>query len=417
MNYDSDLLNFINSSPTMFQAVDQTEKRLVEAGFTKLDLRKKWQLDSRDYYITFNDSALIAFRLGQDDQGFKLIGAHTDSPLLKLKPSPTINSQGYTKLNVEIYGGPLVESWFDRPLSLAGRVVLDEGELKSQSIDLKRDLLIIPRLAIHLSRDQKPGEINPQKELLPILSGKELDEGALVELISRELQVEKDKILDYELYCYPTEKGSFLGEEEEFISAGRLDNLGMCHAGLLALLEAGSSKKTQVLVLFDNEEVGSLSAQGAASGLLRNTLEKISLARGLSQEEHLSRVFDSFMMSCDQAHGVHPNFEEKADPTNRPRLGGGPVIKVSARKAYTSDALGMALVKKLAKKADIPYQIYANPSNLRGGSTIGPISEAQTAIKGMDLGIAILGMHSVRELQAKGDQELFIRLLKGFLED
>ncbi len=416
MNYDRDLLDFIDASPTMFQAAWEMEKRLVDKGFIKLDLKEKWQLDKRDYFVSFNDSALIAFRLGEDSQGFHLVGAHTDSPLLKIKPSPVMDSQGYTKLNIEVYGGPILESWFDRPLSLAGRVVLDSQPLKSLPVDLKKDLLIIPSLAIHLSRDSAPGKLNPQKELLPIFSNKLIGEEALLELLAEELGVKKEEILDYELYCYPSEKGCFLGVNDDFISAGRLDNLGMCHAALTALTEAKASKKTQVLVAFDNEEVGSLSAQGAASGLLRNVLHKISLSRGLSQEEHLCRIFDSFMMSCDQAHGVHPNYEEKADPTNRPRLGGGPVIKVSARKAYTSDALGMALCKKLCKEADIPYQVYANPANLRGGSTIGPISEAQTAIKGMDLGIALLGMHSVRELQAAGDQELFIKLLRAFYE-
>ncbi len=413
MNYDKDLINFIDKSPTMFQATEEAERRLVEAGFERLELSKLWQLDKRDYYIKFNDSSLIAFRLGQDDKGFHLVGAHTDSPLLKIKPSPTINSQGYTSLNVEIYGGPLHETWFDRPLSIAGRVILED--LSSHNLDLKRDLLIIPSLAIHLSRDMGIGDFNPQKELLPLLAHEEVNEEALLLLIKKELATDLE-ILDYELYCYPTEKGSFLGLNQDFISIGRLDNLGMCHAGLSALLEAKPAEKTQVLVLFDNEEVGSLSAQGAASGLLRNVLHKISLSKNLSEEQHLCRIFDSFMMSCDQAHGVHPNYPEKADPTNRPKLGGGPVIKVSARKAYTSDAIGMAMCKKLCQDNKIPYQIYANPSNLKGGSTIGPISEGQTTIKGMDLGLANLAMHSTRELQATGDQEHFIGLLKAFLE-
>ncbi|NLY35970.1 MAG: M18 family aminopeptidase [Tissierellia bacterium] len=417
MNYAKDLINFIDHSPTMFQATAQLKKRLDEAGFEELSMTQIWSLNQKEgYYVSFNDSSLIAFRIGTKDcSGFHLIGAHTDSPLLKIKPSPMITSQGYTKLNVEIYGGPLLDTWFDRPLSLAGRVILDEKTLLSLPVDLKRELLIIPSLAIHLSKDEK-GDLNPQKELLPLFSGKELEEESLLQLLAEELGIGKEMILDYELYCYPTEKGCFIGEKNEFISIGRLDNLGMCHAGLQALIEASPSNRTQVLACFDNEEVGSLSAQGAGSGLLRNVLHKISLSRNLKEEEHLCRIYDSFMMSCDQAHGVHPNYEEKADPTNRPKLGGGPVIKISARKAYTSDALGIALCKKLCKENNIPYQTFANPSDMRGGSTIGPISEGQTSIKGMDLGIALLGMHSVRELQAAEDQGHFISLLRAFLE-
>ncbi|HZK10105.1 MAG TPA: M18 family aminopeptidase [Clostridia bacterium] len=417
MNYAKDLITFIDAAPTMFQATAEAKKRLDEAGFTELSLTKLWTLKEKEgYYLSFNDSCLIAFRVGTRDLlGFHLIGAHTDSPLLKLKPAPIIHCQGYTKLNIEVYGGPLLSTWFDRPLSLAGRVILDKKTPQSLPVDLKKELLIIPSLAIHLSRDKKE-EINPQKELLPLFSGQELTEESLLELLAENLPCKKEEILDYELYCYPVEKGCFLGKEGEFISIGRLDNLGMCHAGLQALIQAKAGEKTQVLALFDNEEVGSQTAQGAGSGLLRNVLQKISLSRKLSQEEHLCRIYDSFMLSCDQAHGVHPNYEEKSDPTNRPKLGGGPVIKLSAKKAYTSDALGVALCKKLCAENKIPYQSFVNRSDMRGGSTIGPISEGQTSIKGMDLGLAVLGMHSTRELQAAKDQEYFIRLLRAFLE-
>ena len=417
MNYPKDLVEFIDASPTMYQATQVQKERLLKAGFKELSLKESWTLEEKQgYFVVHNDSSILAFRPGTDKTaGFSIVGAHTDSPLLKLKPSPVMEAAGLSKLNIEVYGGPLLHTWFDRPLSLAGRVIIDGSPLKSLFVNIDRDLLIVPSLAIHMRRDPKE-EWNAQKELLPLFSEGPCKEEDLLELLAKELKVKKEDILDYDLYCYPREKGAFLGKEQEFLSIGRLDNLGMCHAGLCALLESKATEKTQVMANFDNEEVGSLTTQGASSGLLRNVLQKISLAQGLSQEEHLARIYSSFMFSCDQAHAVHPNYEEKADPTNRPKLGGGPVIKLSASKSYASDGFGVALCKKLCKENDIPYQIFVNRSDMRGGSTIGPISEGQTDIQGLDLGIAMLGMHSVRELQSAKDQELFIKLVKAFLE-
>lgn len=417
MNYAKDLIDFIDASPTMYQATQVQKQRLLKAGFQELYFTEIWDLEEgKGYFVTHNDSSILAFRLGKDKKaGFSITGAHTDSPLLKIKPSPLMGAAGLVKLNVEVYGGPLRHTWFDRPLSLAGRVILDGSPLRSSFVMMDRDLLIIPSLAIHMRRDPKE-EWNPQKEMLPLFGEGPFKEGDLLNLLAEELQVKKEEILDYDLYCYPREKGCFIGRKEEFISAGRLDNLGMCHAGLCALLESKATNKTQVMANFDNEEVGSMTTQGADSGLLRNLLQKISLAQGLSQEEHLARIYASFMFSCDQAHGVHPNYEEKADPTNRPQLGGGPVIKLSASKSYATDGYGAALCKKLCKEKNIPVQTFVNRSDMKGGSTIGPISEGRSDIRGLDLGIALLGMHSVRELQASRDQELFIDLLKAFFQ-
>ncbi len=417
MDYPKDLVEFIDASPTMYHATQVQKERLDKAGFSQLRLTESWTLEEgKGYYVIHNDSSILAFRLGKDKQaGFSIVGAHTDSPLLKLKPSPIMEAAGLVKLNIEVYGGPLLHTWFDRPLSLAGRVIVNGSPLKSLFVNIDRDLLIIPSVAIHMRRDPKE-EWNPQKELLPLFAQGPCQEEDLLELLAEELKIKKEEILDYDLYCYPREKGTFLGKDDEFISIGRLDNLGMCHAGLCALVESEATDKTQIMANFDNEEVGSRTTQGANSGLLRNLLQKISLAQGLTQEEHLSRVYSSFMFSCDQAHAVHPNYEEKADPTNRPKMGDGPVIKLSASKSYATDGYGAALCKKLCKEHDIPYQTFVNRSDMRGGSTIGPISEGQTDIQGLDLGIAVLGMHSVRELQAAKDQKLFIDLLKAFLE-
>ncbi|HEY4543494.1 MAG TPA: M18 family aminopeptidase, partial [Tissierellaceae bacterium] len=384
--------------------------------FEELFLEDKWELEKGGkYFTTKNYSALVAFKIGQnelEEEGFRLVGAHTDSPGFKIKPNPEmLVNNSYLKLNTEVYGGPILSSWFDRPLSLAGKVSLEGDHPLDPDeflIDFEKPLMIIPNLAIHMNREVNSGfEYNAQKHTLPLVAmvNEEFEkENFLLNLIAEELEVEIDRILDFELYLYATEKGQLIGLNEEFISVGKLDNLGMVHAGINGLIDSQGTDATNVLIAFDNEEVGSTTKQGAASPMVKNILKRISLSLGKDEEEFLRALERSFMISADQAHAIHPNFTEKADPTNQPIINEGPVIKMAANQAYTTDSTSGAIYEYICRLAKVPVQRFTNRSDARGGSTIGPISSTQLNISSVDIGNALLGMHSVRELGGVKDQ-------------
>jgi aspartyl aminopeptidase len=420
------LLDFIRESPTSFHAVASVKQILIPQGFQELPCTAKWSLiPGGKYYVTRNDSALIAFVVGEggpEKHGFHLIGAHTDSPGFRVKPSPEIPVEGhYLKLNVETYGGPILNTWLDRPLSLAGRIIL-RGEspfsplLKYFHSD--RPLLVIPNLAIHMNRKVNEGfELNKQKDMLPLLTqiteGLEKS-GLLIRHLAESLQCPPEEILDFDLFLSEFEKGSLVGLQQEFISCGRLDDLAMVHAGAWALAQAKPAQQTLVLACFDHEECGSTSKQGAASPFLAHVLERILLALNKDREDYFRSLAHSFLISADMAHALHPNSGEKLDPINRPILNGGPVIKISANQSYSTDAESAAIFTALCQRAGVPVQKFVNRSDERGGSTIGPISSAQLDIRCVDIGNPVLAMHSVRELGGVKDHLAIAKVFAEF---
>ncbi|MDO5718875.1 MAG: M18 family aminopeptidase [Tissierellia bacterium] len=416
-----DFLKFIDKSPVSYQAVDNLSQKLIDSGFEKLDKGEKWNLrHSGKYFIINNDSSIIAFRIGKINSDFKfhIIGSHSDSPGFRVKPKSIMEvDRNYIKLNTEVYGGPILSTWFDRPLSLAGRVLI-KGDQKpiTRLINIDRDLLIIPNLAIHMNREVNNGyTFNAQKDTLPLLSlmQEEADENFLHRLISEEIKIDQDQILDFDLYLYVREKASILGYNSEFISAGRLDNLAMAHSSINALIDSGESESTNIVIVTDNEEVGSMSRQGADSPMIRDTLERISICINGEREDFYRAISKSFMISADMAHALHPNYAEKADPTNYPIINKGPVIKLAASKAYTSDGYSSAVYKQLCDNAGVPCQEFTNRSDLRGGSTIGPITSKHLDIAAVDIGNPMLAMHSVRELGGVDDHYY---IYKSFIE-
>lgn len=409
-NLAQNLLEFIEESPSSFHAVESVKKMLIPNGFQELYPGKKWSLiPGKKYFLTRNGSALIAFIVGLDkpeNHGFRLIGVHTDSPSFRVKPSPDIKVEGnYIKLNVETYGGPILNTWLDRPLSLAGRIILHGETSFSPQVKLfhsERPLLVIPNLAIHMNRKINEGiELNKQKDLLPLLT--QVTEnlqrnGILVQHIAENLQCSPEDILDFDLFLFACDKGCLVGLQQEFISSGRLDDLAMVHAGAWALSHAKPAPTTQVLACFNHEECGSTSQQGAASPFLSHVLERILLTQEKDREAYFQALENSFFISADMAHALHPNAGEKHDPVIHPILNGGPVIKISANQSYTTDAESGAVFTNLCQRVGVDVQKFVNRSDERGGSTIGPISSTHLDIRSVDIGNPLLAMHSVREL-------------------
>ncbi|WP_040210204.1 M18 family aminopeptidase [Clostridium polynesiense] len=422
----SELLDFIYKSPSAFHAVKTVKDILLSNNYTELKEEEKWNLEpNKSYYVTRNGTALIAFKTGREkpqEKGFKLIGAHTDSPGFRIKPNPEIVSEGtYLKLNTEVYGGPILSTWMDRPLGIAGRVTL-KGENPlypvNKLINIARPLVIIPNLAIHMNREVSKGvELNRQKDTLPLISliNDSLEKNNyLLNILSRELEINSDEIIDFDLFLYEFQKGCFVGENEEFISSSRLDDLSMVHAGIKALINSKDTEGTQVMVCFDNEEVGSSTKQGADSQLLANILERIVISFGGGREDFFRALSRSFMISADLAHAVHPNSGDKHDPTNRPVINKGPVIKVSANQKYTTDSDSSAVYELICKNAGIPVQKFVNRSDMAGGSTIGPISSTHLDIRSVDMGTPIFAMHSVRELGGIMDHYYVLKSFEEF---
>ena len=397
-------------------------------GFKKLEATEKWNIEKGGkYYTTKNSSAIVAFTVNTDDltkDGFRMIGSHSDSPSFRVKPNPEMEvDKTYLMLNTECYGGPILNTWLDRPLAIAGRVILKgDNILKPVEtlVNINRPVCIIPNLAIHMNRSINEGvALNKQKDMLPFvgLLNETLEkDNFLLNTVANELGRKSEEILDFDLFLYEYEKGSLIGVNDELISSGRLDNLAMAHASLHALINAEAKSGVNMTVVFDNEEVGSSTKQGADSNMLINILERISLCLGQDREDFLRSLYSSFMISADLAHAVHPNVTEKHDPTNRPVMGRGPVIKINANQAYTSDSYSISIYKTICKEAGVNYQEFVNRSDERGGSTIGPISSTHIDISSVDVGSPILAMHSIRELGCVEDHMDIYKTFKKFYE-
>ena len=356
------------------------------------------------------------------ETGYKIIAAHSDSPCFRIKPNAEIKAEGgIIKLNTEVYGGPILYTWFDRPLSLAGRVILKGNDALhpiTRIIKIERPILLIPHLAIHFNRSVNDGNhLSRQKDMLPIIgmfNNVAEKDNLLLNTIASELGVELNEILDFDLLIYDTQKANLVGLHNEFISSGRLDDLSMVHASLMALLEGTDTKSTKVMAIFDNEETGSGTKQGAASPVLKHILQRINKSFVGDEEDFHCAISKSFMISADNAHAFHPNYAEKYDPTNHPSIGGGPVIKINANCKYMSDAHSAAIFRSLCEEAGSPYQYFVNHSDVAGGSTLGNILTSQMDIEGVDVGNALWGMHSVRETGSVVDHYNMIKVMKHF---
>ena len=425
--YITSLKNFLDNSPCNFWAVETIRHELEAEGFTRLNLADSWEVHCGGrYYVTKNDSAIFAFVVGQGEisDGFKIIAAHSDSPCFRIKPKAEIVSDGgVVKLNTEVYGGPILYTWFDRPLSISGRVILRSTNPlhpETRLVRFYRPLLTIPHLAIHFNRQVNEGNhLSKQKDMLPVI-GKITEEfernNLILNLVADELKIDAADILDFDLTLYDTTPACTVGLHDELITSGRLDDLSMVHAALIALLESSPSTMTQVMAIFDNEETGSGTKQGAASPILKNILERIAFSLGADKEDFLRAVASSFMISADNAHAVHPNYVEKQDPTNHPVIGGGPVIKINANCKYMTDADSSAVFRQICEGADVPFQYFVNHSDVAGGSTLGNILTAQLELRGVDMGNALWAMHSVRETASVDDHIYAIKAFTYFYD-
>lgn len=423
--FAENMLDFIYESPTQFNAVAVSTEILEKNGFEKLNPKENWKLEvGKKYYTTKNSSALVAFKVNSDEvekEGFRIIGSHTDSPGFRIKPNAEMESCGaYLKLNTEGYGGMILSTWLDRPLAMAGRVFLrGENPFKpvERIVNINKPVCIIPNLAIHMNRSINDGyKYNKQTDMLPLvgLINEQLEkENYMIKLLASELNVEIEEIIDFDIFLYEYEKGCFTGANEEFISTGRLDNLSMYYSSVEALLDSDSKSGISIAVGFDNEEVGSSTKQGADSNMLLNILERICISLGKDRQQFFEAIENSFIISSDLAHAVHPNVNGMADPTNRPVMGKGPVIKVHAGQAYTSDGYSISVYKEICRECGVEYQEFVNKSDQRGGSTIGPISSTHIDIPSVDIGAPILSMHSIREL---GCSEDFYNTYKTFVK-
>ena len=421
------LLKFRDASPVNFLASKQLSDALSQAGFRRLDpCEPLGKVKAGDqFFVTKNDSSVYAFRLGRKpmaEAGFRMICAHCDSPTFRIKPNAEIACEGgLVKLNTEVYGGPIMSTWFDRPLTLAGRVIVKGDDALSPRtllLHVKRPLLQISNLAIHFNRQVNDGvKLSKQKDMLPLLGiiTDELEKGnLLMNVICGELDVKPADVLDFDLYLADATPACTFGVHDEFISSGRLDDLSMCYAGLEALLAAPSGDTTQVLAIFDNEETGSQTKQGAGSPFLASLLKRIALSQSGTEEAFYQAVERAFMVSADNAHAWHPNYPEKYDLTNHPVLGGGPVIKFNAAQKYASDAVSAAVFAEVCREAGVPCQRFVNHSDVAGGSTLGNILASSIPLRGVDMGNAILAMHSCRETGSVADHEYCVRAFTRF---
>ena len=425
-SFAREVIEFIDESPSTYHVVKNCSDILDENGFERIMPREKWEIKKGGkYFLKKSSSTIIAFTVGEDfdvKNGFKIFGAHTDSPCFRIKPNPEIITENVVRLNTEVYGGPILSTWFDRPLSIAGRVIVKgEDSFFPRTVKIKIDepLLTIPNLAIHQNREVNNGvKIDKQNDVLPVISliNKNFErEGYLERVILEKTGIKKEDIIDFDLYLYATEKGCLLGANEEFMSSPKIDNLASVYTGLIGLLEAEENQdRINIFVAFDNEEIGSATKQGADSNYLLNTLERISLALGLSRGDFLQMLESSYILSADAAHAAHPAHLGKTDPTNRGKINEGISIKISAKQKYTSDGYSIAVIKQLIEGTEIQIQPFVNESNELGGSTIGPISSTHLDIDGVDLGVPMLAMHSVRELCGIFDVFYLKELAKEF---
>lgn len=428
------LLSFLDASPVNFLAVKNITEELQQHGYRRIDTTEALgTVKAGDkFFVTKNDSSIYAFQIGRKplaETGFHMICAHCDSPTFRIKPHAEIDCEGgIVKLNTEVYGGPIMSTWFDRPLTLAGRVIVKSKDVMTPTtllLHVKRPLLQISNLAIHFNRQVNDGvKLSRQKDVLPILGiiNDELEKGNLLmniilEELNKQQTVAREDILAFDLYLADATPACTFGAHNELISSGRLDDLSMCFAGLEALLASQPTDTTQVLAIFDNEETGSQTKQGAGSPFLSYMLKRIALAQGGTEEAYYQAVERAFMISADNAHAWHPNYSEKYDPTNHPMLGGGPVIKFNAAQKYASDAYSASVFAGLCKKAGVPCQRFVNHSDVAGGSTLGNILASSIPLRGVDMGNAILAMHSCRETGSTADHEFCVKVFTQFYQE
>ena len=423
------LLDFLDASPVNFLAAKNIAGELEKAGYKKLDPREPiGNVKAGDkLYVTKNDSSIYAFHIGRQpmaEAGFRMICAHCDSPTFRIKPNAEMLCEGgIVKLNTEVYGGPIMSTWFDRPLTIAGRVIVrGNNTLNPETLLLhvKRPLLQISNLAIHFNRQVNDGvKLSKQKDMLPILGiiNNELEKGnLLMNIICGELSIKPTDVLDFDLYLADATPACTFGVHDEFLSSGRLDDLSMCFAGLEAMIDTDTTDATKVLAIFDNEETGSQTKQGAGSPFLAMMLQRIAQAQSGSAEAWYQAIERAFMISADNAHAWHPNYSEKYDPTNHPVLGGGPVIKFNAAQKYASDAVSAAVFAEICSEAEVPCQRFVNHSDVAGGSTLGNILASSIPLRGVDMGNAILAMHSCRETGSVADHLYTVKAFTQFFK-
>ena len=413
-----DLMNFLDSSVTMFHAINECEKVLQNCGYIYLPENEKWNIRAGKYYTKRNSSSLIAFDIANGDYHFQISAAHSDSPTFKLKDRPIIESNGYLKLNVEAYGGMIDATWLDKPLTLAGRVMVDTKDgIETRLLNIDKDLLIIPNVPIHFNREINKGfAFNNQVDMLPVFSAGNLGEDDFYKMLAKELGVKPEAILAKDLYLVNRQKATVIGYDNELISSGRLDDLECVYTSLLGFIEAMNNDHINVFAVFDNEEVGSVTKQGAMSTFLVSTLNRINKALGKSDEDYYRAIAKSMLISCDNAHAIHPNHPELFDVKNRPVLNKGIAIKESANQKYTTDAFSRAVLKKILDKNNIPYQTFANRSDIIGGSTLGNLSNTAVSMNAVDIGLPQLAMHSAYETAGAKDVEYAIEALRAFFE-
>lgn len=412
------LFNFIDQSPTCFHAVANLEKMLDKEGFVRLDEKEVWNLEKKGkYYVNRNSSSVVAFVLPEGKpSGFHMTAAHSDSPCFRLKEAPEIVvDDSYLKLNVEKYGGMIMSTWLDRPLSVAGRLVIrKKNGLKSCLVNLDRDVAVIPNLSIHMNRDMNKGvEYNPQIDMLPLI-GEASSKKEFMKLLAKEADASEEDMLGADLFLYNRDKCRLIGIEEEFIAGPRLDDLECAFTGMTALVNGKTKDYVNLCAVFDNEEVGSRTKQGAASTFLKDVLIRICAKLDIDEEEYRCMLADSFLISADNAHALHPNHSEKSDITNKPVLNGGIVIKYNGNQQYATDAYSSAVMKEICNTAAVPYQSYVNRSDIAGGSTLGNILTSQISVNMVDIGLAQLAMHSALETAGAKDVAYLSECLRAF---
>ena len=413
----NELLGFIENSPSPFHAVEEISTNLENAGFTRLYEQDDWTLErGKGYYVCRNYSSVLAFRVPMEGlPAFNIVASHCDSPTFKIKENPQITTGPYITLNTERYGGMIMSTWMDRPLSVAGRLIVREGSTYTQKlVNVDRDLLIIPNLAIHMDRNMNDGKkFNPQVDMLPLYALKDEGDGFMA-LIAKEAGVKEEDIIGHDLFLYNRQKGTVLGANNEFVCSAKLDDLQCAFASMKGFIAQENVKAMPVLAVFDNEEVGSSTKQGAASTFLYDTLNRVVEALGGDEGTYRKALAHSFMISADNAHAVHPNQPSISDPTNRPAINKGVVIKYNANQRYTTDAISAAIFKGMLDDMGISYQTFANRSDILGGGTLGNISNTKVALNTVDIGLPQLAMHSAYETAGVKDTEDFIRICEKF---
>ncbi|MBQ3906422.1 MAG: M18 family aminopeptidase [Lachnospiraceae bacterium] len=422
--YAKALLKFIEESPSPYHVIANLTELYQAQGFEALDEKKTWKMEwGKSYVITRNGCALIAVRLPKDKKkvkGLHVAAAHCDSPTFKVKENPERQAGPYVTLNAEPYGGMIHSTWLDRPLSIAGRVAVEEkGEVTSKLVSVDRDLLVIPNLAIHMNRDVNKGyEYKPQTDLQPLFAiGTEEKGASFLDVIAKAAGVKPEQILGHDLFLYVRDKGRIFGAQEEFILSPRLDDLQCVYTLAESQASTPVGEYVSICAIFDNEEVGSGSDQGADSTFFEDVLLRMSEALSISAGKLREWIAAGFLISADNAHAVHPNHPEKADPTNRPVIGGGPVVKFSAAQKYTTDGFTAAVFRSLCKKADVPSQTFTNHSDMPGGSTLGNISTAHVSIPSVDIGLPQLAMHSAVETAGVNDAYFLAKVMKEYFSE